>query len=451
MFKNFSKVFKFTFHNQVTTKSFKAATIIITALLIIVPVAIFALVGASSSDDDDELVACGAEKIYVVNEKNPDVDYSLLNSIGVKDYSSFDYINSKSVSEALETINNAGEVTSIVLEITEGEEGYSSRIVVPSKTVLDTEKVEKYDEFLSQNMNFFSVLASGQDVMALSMMSMPIETDSFKASSYKAGDSLFNDKAAVDQQNNDDMLKGFTPILTFISIMVIYFIVIMYGNGITQNVVMEKASKLMDTMLVSVHPQAMIFGKMLGVLAAAFIQFFSWVIGLVVGLIAGVKVIQMIKPGKDFAVVTFLKSFKELNIFTPVNTIIAVLVLILGIVFYCALAAICGAISSSREEAASNQAIFVIALLISFYLVLFGGMSGDVATWLYLLPFTSAMILPPQICAGTLDLGIGLAGLGIMVAATLLLIILAGKLYTMMALYKGKQVNIVTAFKMMKN
>ena len=449
MFKNFGTVFRFTFRNQTNTKGFRLGTIIMSVLLLAVPIAIFALVGVLDNVDDDENASCGADKIYVVNEAHPDVDFNALNTLGIENYTDIQYVNSKSVAEAVETIKANTEGTSIVLEITENEKGYSTRIIMPDKCALDSSVVEHYDNFIEKSQNMFVVLASGADVQELSMLSMPIEKDSFKVDGYRNGTSLFDNKEEAKQQENDAMLKGFNLILVFVCIMVIYTIAIMYGNGIMQNIVMEKSSKLMDTMLVSIHPQAMIFGKMMGCLAAAIIQFFSWILSLVIGLVVGCKVLEIIKPGKDYAVVTFFKSFGELNVFTPLSIIIGVLVLIFGIVFYCSIAAICGAISGSKEEAASNQAIFVIIILVSFYIVLFGGHGGDYATWMFILPSTSAMILPAQIVTGSIDVGLGLAGLGAMVATTVLLIILAGKIYTMMALYKGNKVNIAKAFKML--
>ena len=71
------------------------------------------------------------------------------------------------------------------------------------------------------------------------------------------------------------------------------------------------------------------------------------------------------------------------------------------------------------------------------------------AIWLYLFPFTSAMVLPSGICSGVISTGVAIAGLAILIASSLGFIILAGKLYKMMALYKGNKVNIGKAIKML--
>ena len=114
------------------------------------------------------------------------------------------------------------------------------------------------------------------------------------------------------------------------------------------------------------------------------------------------------------------------------------------------ISAVAGAISGSREEAASNQGLFIMFLMISFYVVLFKGLNTkNIVTWIYLVPFTSAMVLPSGICSGVISTGLAAAGLGILIVCSVFFIILAGKLYKMMSLYKGNPVNISKAIKML--
>ena len=63
MFKNFDKVFKFTFKNQTSTKGYKYGTIITALILFIIPVAIFVISGMALDDKKDTLESCGAERV----------------------------------------------------------------------------------------------------------------------------------------------------------------------------------------------------------------------------------------------------------------------------------------------------------------------------------------------------------------------------------------------------
>ncbi|MBR4514569.1 MAG: ABC transporter permease [Lachnospiraceae bacterium] len=450
MFKRFSNVFGFTFNNQVKSGGYKALTIIVTLLLIVVPIAIFTIVAMNVSDEEDGLKPCGADKIYVANEYSPNADYEALNQLGVKGYDKLTYIKIATPAEAFTTIKNAGETTSLVLYIYKEEGGLNAKVLIPNDSAILKDDANNLKDFLSEQNFLFTVYASGVSLSDLSKLSFNIETEVYSTAGYADNKSIYDsDSEALDEKNNKDILTVFNMILIYVTIMVVYFVVLYYGNSISQTVVMEKSSKLMDTMLVSVSPNSLIFGKMLGVLAAGFIQFFAWVAGAAVGIIAGVKCYEAIAPDNSSMIITFFKSFGKMGLFTIGDILIAVLMLIFGIVFYCSLSAIGGSISSTKEEAAANQGVFVMLLVISFYAVLIlGSNTTDVPTWLYLFPGTSAMMLPAAVCTGMISPLLALAGLGITVVCTLLLLLLAGKLYTMMALYSGKKLNIGSALKM---
>ncbi|MBP5151675.1 MAG: ABC transporter permease [Lachnospiraceae bacterium] len=450
MFKNFDKVFKFTFRNQVSPSGFKTLTTVVAILLFAVPMAVLAIL-ASKSKDTSVLEPCGVKKFYVVNETSPipaEEDYSLLAAVGngQPGYDKIAYVASDSVDSAIKAISDAKEKESAVLLIRKGESRAVTRIIIPDDSELSKKTVKNYEHFIDNNSYIFSFQAlKDVDPNALISMITPVEQGVYSEN----GKDLFADEAAIAEQTTATIKPIFNMVLIFATIMIVYFMVIFYGNSIMQNIVLEKNSKLMDTMLVSVRPQAMIFGKMLGSLSAAIMQCVIWLVSLVAGFFAGVKVAEIINPGHEPAFVVFLKNMGSMGLFTPASVVIAIFVLLLGIVFYSTIAAICGAISGSREEAAGNQGLFVMILVVSFYFVLFAGIKENPALWMFIVPCTAAMILPAGVCAGTVSVVIAVISLVIMLACTVFLVILAGKLYTMMSLYKGNKVDIVKAIKML--
>lgn len=450
MFKNFDKVFKFTFKNQTSTKGYKMGTFLTAAFLFIIPIVIFLIAGNVIKKDSDEgLKECGAERVYVVDPEAPEADFDVLNMLGVEGYTDINYSNAETVDEALETIESRNETKSIILQVKKEDGRLMSRIVLPNMCEIPEETVEYYDDFINENNNIFTILASGVDVSELGDLMMQTESDIYDTAGYKNGTDLFADSDKLDEQNNSEILPVFNMILTYVAIIIIYMVIIFYGNSILQNIVLEKSSKLMDTMLISVSPESLVFGKMLAILSSGLLQLLVWLIGLVGGLVAGVKIFTSMF-NVQLSVITFLRSFSELGLFKPVNVIVGILALIFGIIMYASLSAVAGAISSSTEEAASNNGLFIMLLLFSFYAVLFKGLNtANVATYLYLIPFTSAMVLPSGICSGVISTGLGIAGLAILIASSLVFIILAGKLYKMMSLYKGNKVTITKALKML--
>ena len=450
MFKNFDKVFKFTFRNQTSTKGYKRGTFLTAFILFIIPVAIFSIVGYVLKNDDDELKSCGAERVYVVDPEAPNADFNILNVTGVEGYTDIQYSNAETVDEALETIESRGEKKSIVLQIRKEDGQLQSRIILPDVCELEKDDVKNYNDFIDESGNVFALIASGVDMGDMTEVMKQTDYSVYDSDGFRDGTDLYTDAGKLNEQQNAKILPVFNMILTYVCVIFIYMIIIMYGNSILQNIVLEKSSKLMDTMLISVAPQALVFGKMLAVLTSGILQLLVWIAGLVGGVVAGLKIFGTMLSGADTVVMTFVKSFADLGLFKPVNVIVGILALIFGIIMYASLSAVAGAISGTREEAASNQSLFIMLLLFSFYAILFKGMNTtNPALWLYLVPFTSAMVLPSGICSGIISTGVAAAGLGILVVCSLGLIILAGKLYKMMSLYKGNKVSLGKAIKML--
>ena len=449
MFKNFDKVLKFTFKNQIAPKSYKIYTTVIAALLILIPIVICLIASSKMDDDDGTVKRCGADTVYIVNESYPDIEYSFLKSLGTPGYENIVFKNAKTVDEALASVNANGEVKSLIYEVTVEEDGVYSNIIIPTISVIDKEDAEHLNDFINEAGYTFTAVSMGISPMDLMKSGTPTRYNVYNADGYNKGTDLFADDAEAEDKANQDILSGFRIAFVLINSLLIYMIVLLYGSSISQNIVMEKSSKLMDTMLVSVRPEAMILGKYLGVLLAGVMQIIIWIVSLAVGLLGGMLIMKNMIP--DTGVTGFVGNFSNMGLFTPVSLILSVLIVILGMLFYTAIAAMCGAISSTKEEVASNQGIFVMLILISFYMIIFGGaMSGqDIPMWQNLVPFTSVMILPAGVCLGTVSVGIAVLSVVIMAACAVGMIILAGRLYKMMSLYKGDKVNIVKAFKML--
>ena len=450
MFKNFDKVFKFTFKNQTSTKGYKSGTFLTAFILFIIPVAIFLIAGYAMKNDNDELKSCGADRVYVVDPEAPKADFNILNVSGIEGYTDILYSNAETIDAALETIEDRGETKSIILQIRKQDGDLQSRIILPDSSELDKDDVKNYNDFLEQSGTITSIVASGVDMSDMTEFMKQTEYSVYDTEGYKTGTDIYADSDKLAETQNAKIKPGFNMALTYLCVIIIYVVIIMYGNSILQNIVLEKSNKLMDTMLISIAPQALVFGKMLAILTSGILQLLAWLAGLAGGAVVGVKVFTSMIGVQGNVVSSFVSSFGDMGLFKPVNVIVGILALIFGIIMYASLSAVAGSISSTREEAASNQSLFVMILLFSFYAALFKGINTtNPAIWLYLFPFTSAMVLPSGICSGVISTGVAVAGLAILIASSLGLIILAGKLYKMMALYKGNKVNIGKAIKML--
>jgi len=440
MFKNFGTVFRFTFRNQVSQKGYKGLTFGLGFFFFVIPVIILLVLTAKAKNDGEKkLESCGAEKIYIVNEAGDVSDYSLLKTIEGDGYADITYVKAATVDEALDTIKGAGEKKSFVLHVTKSEnEEMSAGIILPDDSAIEQKKAKNYFDAIDRMDMMFVVTFRGISMQDMTEVAKTISTDGYNVTGWKNGVSLFADKNKANEQNNDRIRDVFSILITMLVCIIMYCVVIAYGAGISKNIVMEKTSKLMDTLLISVKPEALIFGKLSGVLAAGLIQFFFWIAMIVGGVIAGVILCGQFFPDVDSPVIIFLKSLGSMNLFQPLQVLLAFVVLIFGILLYSAIAAFAGAAANTLQQATSNQGFLFMILIVSYFLVIFKGIEINSApTWLFICPFTAAMILPTGLLLNTISTTVAISGVLLLVVLALVFVIISGRVYKAMALYKG--------------
>ena len=127
------------------------------------------------------------------------------------------------------------------------------------------------------------------------------------------------------------------------------------------------------------------------------------------------------------------------GMFTPVNCIMAVLIVVAGMLLYCSLAAVGGAVASKAEDLSSANIIFTLVLVVSFLAALYAGgiIDGDGSPVLDWIPFTAVMLAPSEVLMGDLPLWKTGSILFIIVLVTVAVTLIAGKIYKSLALYRG--------------
>ena len=452
MFRNFGKVFSFSLHNQAGTASYKILTITLALLLLIVPGVIMNIVaGRQEEEEESAIEACGAETIFIVSDFEAEPNLMLLNEVTEENYKGIRYRTADTVDEGLAAAQKAGKA--FVLHFYPEDDYIRADIILPetdgSEEGPDTESAKNFFTFMDANSMTFSLLLTGlnqSEIMGL----MPANgTETYTESGYAKGISISEDKNGSEELIRDSVMEAFQMILPYGTIMILYFLILSYGNATAQSMVMEKESKLMDTMLISLHPEAMVFGKFLAIICSGLIQIFSWGAALVVGLIAGVKITEAVHPGYQSPLSVFFSFMSELGLFEPLHVAIGIGFLIVGFVLFLSLAAIAGALSSNREEAASQSSMYVLPVLAAFMLVMMGGgLGGTAPLWMSYVPFTAALLMPSQMALGVVSATTGLVSLLITLALTMVLVIAAGRIYKAMSLYKGNKVKLADVIKL---
>nr|MCR4761196.1 ABC transporter permease [Oscillospiraceae bacterium] len=230
--------------------------------------------------------------------------------------------------------------------------------------------------------------------------------------------------------------------------------------SMANSVMLEKTSKLMETILTAVHPVALMTGKLLATACAAIIQITVWMIAAAGGLIGTLVVVvtmlpnladiaqNVSMPGGDTAekAAQLAESLNgNLPHISVAGIFVTLIVMALGFLLYLAVATVSGAMASKQEDLNKTIGIFSIVLVVSVLVCLrpeisevsgsFSLISND--KWLRFVPFTALLVLPADLIFGKLTVPETILALFSLAASVMLLIWLAAAVYKLLVLYRG--------------
>ena len=462
--KGLGKIFAFTFERQVKSTGYLVGTIVFALLCFLLPAGIMAAVEYFGGDSDSAVETAAVspvQTVYVADETDGAADWNLLTQAGSETFGGISYVTCGSLEEAdaqagqeehslillLEEAKKTAQENTLSQASNGSQNGYQMHLLLPDNTSLSEGDAGDLESFLQANFQIILLQKSGIDPAAAAELLVPATTEVTTVGE----EALSETEAALES-----MREVLGMLLPYLNIMILYFLVLFYGQGVANNVIMEKTSKLMDTFLVAVKPTAMVFGKVLAVTAASMLQFVIVAASLIGGFAAGSALVRMINPDSDMLLLLFFDSLSEFQgVQTVPGILLAVVMMVSGFFLYCSLSAIGGSAAGKPEDLSSTNVVFTTVLIVSFLAALYAGGigsmdSGAFAKWLDFVPFTSILVTPSRIMLGEVSLGMGFVSLLLVLIVSVLCLLLAGKVYRMMALYKGNPPTPAKLMKMLK-
>ncbi|MCR5306678.1 MAG: ABC transporter permease [Oscillospiraceae bacterium] len=199
----------------------------------------------------------------------------------------------------------------------------------------------------------------------------------------------------------------------------------------------EKVSKLVESLMVSVSPTALLVGKVLAVTCFIFIGLGIVAGGLVISYFIARQMgdVSFIREG-------FIKTFEfdPTALHLHLGSVLLIVVCVLTAYLICAAySAIVGSCCSKSEDT-QHASLAVVLLVLTGYMVttFVPLMESDAATvFISLFPFTGLFAALPNYISGAITLPVLIASLVIQLITAYLLARLAGTVYRMMLLYRG--------------
>ncbi len=227
-------------------------------------------------------------------------------------------------------------------------------------------------------------------------------------------------------------------IYTFVMIMAIYMVIILYGNTIATNVASEKGNRTMELLVTSANPTSLIFGKVLaGCVAAAF----------------QIAVLVIAAKSTYFANAEAWNHMLDMVFDIPLDVLGAFAAFgILGFIFYAFIFGALGALVSKSEDV-NSSATPITLIFVAVYVVVYIGVidaSSPIFTAASFIPFSSPMAMFARMAMVDVPLYEVFLSLAILIGSTVLVGFAASKIYRRATLMYGNQIKLIHALKFVK-
>lgn len=462
--RGWGKVLKFSFIQLVKTKSFIFSTIL-TILIINGILAASMILPTVFSDDDTSSTSVGdisnstegqdeqssvIKKVYWYDETDisPAYDYKKFAQENNIEF----VISDKGKDELIKDIE-VSEKAELLITLSRDESG--SFYIKAYRPYSESIITEDDSDFLLYNLST-DFKEFKYSTLGLTEEQIEFADSSININSYIAG-----------KQKSEGALVMSTLLPMIIS-MALFMLIFTYGQMVAQSIATEKASKVMELLLTSIRPLAVVVGKVLAMGLVALFQVIT--IGITVALtffISG-SVVKDIAPTPNISEITanvpddiqteitsaISETFTNLN---PLSIIMVIVVFILGFFFFALISAIIGASISRLEDLAqANQPLVLIGIL-GFYLAYFSsGIFSDAENikattlqWVsWYLPISSPFALPSGILMGYLSIPQALLAIAFLAICVLLFVLVVTKVYETLILHTGDRIKLIKIIKM---
>lgn len=460
--KGWKKIFSFTLIQYIKTKGFIIGTIImcviVAAICTLTNILPMLLSGSDSGISDtpgDDNPINDLTAVYIYDETGllENSDLELIPHITETDESLKDMV------ETLKT-SNAKSVAILASE-QKDKDGNSTGYTVTSyySEPCDTSAVDTLNQLTQEVLHRRVLLNAGVAPDKYDETQLPVSVSKMQA----GGESSNFIKSALSY------------VIPLVISMILFLLIFSYGQIVAQSIATEKTSRVMELLLTSVRPLAVVIGKVLAMGLVSFAQF------ILIGLV-GTASLAISAPfgmlGRAFEIANnpeiqealqqattnlgaqttdmqIAEAMDSLSTtFSVGNILLVVVIFLIGFIFFSLIAALIGASISRMEDlqqAMQPYALFgMFGLYLAYFPVIFNADSlakdeiavNPVQMFSYFFPISSPFALPSAVLLGTLSIGQIIGAIALLAAITILVAVVVSKVYEAIILHNGNRIKL---------
>lgn len=458
--KGWQKIFAFTFIQYVKQKSFIIGTIVLCLIVALLGVGANLLPGLLSDEEevfgDTSMTASSPDAVYIYDNCGIfiDEDYTALTAGGVKIAETT--LTADEMLDALVTATNEAMVS---ISAEKASDGMGGEIIAGYNV-----KCYYSPDAESDAVDYITMMTS-EMVSYRNLINCGVQPENYAATQRYVSTSKIT--AGSDEWNIiESALNYFVPI---VASLVLFILIFSYGQTVAQSIATEKTSRVMELLLTSVRPLAVVIGKVLAMGLVSLLQFILIILvgSVSVAVTAPFGIVGEIKEMMDSAealtgegamIVEAVEN--TIGNISPLSILLVLVIFILGFVFFALIAALVGASVSRMEDLAAAMQPYSILGVVGMYLAYFpvignidsmetGAASvNPVQIFSYYFPLSSPFALPSALLLGTISVVQVIIATLILAAFVVLVAILVAKIYEMIILHNGNRIKFSDMLKM---
>ncbi len=418
--KGFDKVFRFTvrqtFKNKAYITSFVMFVLIMTFMGPIQFASYKAGSGAAGEAFSYSPEDVGIEKLYVLNETDVPVDIDDLEGLYTESeeaegLSKSDVIFETPGSEASSSLGKKDAALIFCF----GESGYKVDVVASDDTELKVSELNEVSGFAAERFDAARLSSTGIGEADIKMLQQGIDTEGI----YTETEYAKEDSKTLSQSKYFGYIMGYSIILMIV--------MVMSSSYIITSVNEEKQSKLVESILVSVRPMALLLGKITGMMSYVVLVLVCGMTGSAVSSAVLDNVFNAKESGFEYSGLS-VSMFTENG---PVAAAVLLISILLGFLTFGLLSGLFGSACSQPEDVQSATSSVMLVCMLGYFAGIGAG-SGDsdkVNLIGSLIPPFSYYVSPVAFVAGRIPFYIWLISLVIQIAAVVALAVLSAKTY----------------------
>lgn len=210
-----------------------------------------------------------------------------------------------------------------------------------------------------------------------------------------------------DGSGEEEMMEststGVNYILGIVLGMMLYMIIILYGQMVLTSVVEEKSSRVIDVMVTSCTPFQLMMGKILGIAAVALTQIGIWALLV----LSASKFLVPVVFSADIVAANDMMLGAALGTITDTGYLASLFVYLTlfilgGFLLYASLYAAAGSAVDSIQDSQQFNSIIMIPIILAIIIMMsvFNDPNSPIAFWSSMIPFTSPIVMIARIPLG---------------------------------------------------